>query len=119
VEESIRTIVEGVALAIEAAAALMIAIGAVQAVFYSLAWLVGRPMTLRHRKDIWINFAMWLLLALEFELAADILRSAISPNWTDIGQLAAIAVIRTFLNYFLERDIENTTGAREKGGAHV
>jgi uncharacterized membrane protein len=47
-----------------------------------------------------------LLLGLEFELAADIVRSAISPSWTEIGQLGAIALIRTFLNYFLERDVE-------------
>jgi len=49
---------------------------------------------------------MWLILALEFELAADIVRSAISPSWSDIGQLGAIAAIRTVLNYFLERDIK-------------
>ena len=46
------------------------------------------------------------MLGLEFELAADIVRSAISPNWKDIGMLGAIAAIRTFLNYFLERDID-------------
>jgi uncharacterized membrane protein len=51
---------------------------------------------------------MWLLLGLEFELAADIIRSVISPTWLDIGQLGAIAVIRTFLNYFLEKDLEES-----------
>jgi uncharacterized membrane protein len=49
---------------------------------------------------------VWLLLGLEFELAADIVRTAIAPSWTDIGQLGAIAAIRTFLNFFLEEDIE-------------
>ena len=57
------------------------------------------------RKEIWVRFAIWLLLGLEFELAADVVRSAISPTWTAIGQLGAIAAIRTALNYFLERDI--------------
>jgi len=51
-------------------------------------------------------FAGWLVLALEFLLAADILRTAISPTWNDIGQLAAIAAIRTVLNYFLEIDLD-------------
>jgi uncharacterized membrane protein len=61
---------------------------------------------------------MWLLLALEFALAADIIRSAISPSWGDIGQLAAIAAIRTFLNYFLEKDLERSqNGQRELRGA--
>ena len=47
-------------------------------------------------------FGIWLLLGLQFALAADMVRSMISPSWNDIGQLAAM---RTFLNYFLERDL--------------
>jgi uncharacterized membrane protein len=47
-----------------------------------------------------------LLLSLEFELATDVIRTAISPARQQIGQLAGIARIRTFLNYFLEKDIE-------------
>jgi uncharacterized membrane protein len=54
---------------------------------------------------------MWLLLGLEFALAADIIASVISPTWEDIGQLGAIAVIRTFLNYFLEQDLEKAGNA--------
>ena len=46
-----------------------------------------------------------LALALEFQLAADILGTALAPGWTQIGKLGAIAVIRTFLNYFLAREI--------------
>jgi len=49
-----------------------------------------------------------LVLALEFELAADILRTAITPTWNEIGQLTAIALIRTFLNYFLSKDVKDT-----------
>jgi uncharacterized membrane protein len=58
---------------------------------------------------------MWLLLGLEFELAADIIGSVISPTWKDIGELGAIAVIRTFLNYFLEKDLEQADRAGEAG----
>ena len=39
-------------------------------------------------------------------------RSAISPTWTAIGQLGAIAAIRTALNYFLERDISEFSAAQ-------
>ena len=56
---------------------------------------------------IWLRFGVWLLLGLEFELAADIVRTAISPSWNEIDQLGAIALIRTFLNYFLESDVEH------------
>jgi uncharacterized membrane protein len=60
---------------------------------------------------------MWLLLGLEFELAADIIASVVSPTWEDIGELGAIAVIRTFLNYFLEKDLEGAEAAGEIEGA--
>lgn len=49
-----------------------------------------------------------LAIALEFLLAADILRTAVAPSWEDIGKLGAIAVLRTMLNYFLEREIKQT-----------
>jgi uncharacterized membrane protein len=61
------------------------------------------------RKDVWRTFGMWLLFGLEFELAADIIGSIISPSWLEIGQLAAIGAIRTFLNYFLEKDLERAS----------
>ena len=53
---------------------------------------------------------MWLLLGLELELAADIIGSVVSPTY-EIGRLGAIAVIRTFLNYFLEKDLEHAAVA--------
>ena len=61
--------------------------------------------------------ARHLALALEFELGADILGTAVSPSWDQIGKLGAIAVIRTGLNFFLsmemkgERTIEKGTAA--------
>jgi uncharacterized membrane protein len=49
-----------------------------------------------------------LSFALEFLIGADILRTAISPTWQDIGQLAAIVGIRTVLNYFLSQELKQT-----------
>jgi uncharacterized membrane protein len=106
-EEFFKRLAEGVALGVETGAAVFIAIGAIEATWHVALRLV-RPSGRRtvHMKQIWVRFAVWLLLALEFELAADVLRSAIAPTWDDIGQLASIAAIRTVLNYFLEKDIE-------------
>lgn len=53
-----------------------------------------------------LTLARFLALALEFQLAADILATAVAPSWTQIGKLGAIAVIRTALNYFLAREIK-------------
>ncbi len=105
-EEIVRGVAANIALGVELAAAILIAIGAIQAFVLSVPRMLGRSHVSGTRRYAWRQFATWLLLALEFELAADIVRSAIAPNWTDIGQLAAIAVIRTFLNYFLERDLD-------------
>jgi len=49
-------------------------------------------------------FSRYLSLALEFQLASDILTTALKPSWQDLGKLAAIAAIRTALNYFLSRE---------------
>jgi len=57
-------------------------------------------------EHIRLRLGRWLALALEFELGADILRTAIAPTWVEIGQLAAIATIRTLLNYFLQLEID-------------
>ena len=104
-EKVFETAAGHIALTLEAVAVLIILMGALVVLFQLSSFLRARgPMG--GRKLIWRNFGMWLLLALEFELAADIVRTAISPTWEDLGQLAAIAVIRTFLNYFLERDVE-------------
>ncbi len=62
-----------------------------------------------------LKLGRWLALALEFELAADILRTAVAPTWSEIGQLAAIAALRTALNFFLQREIDGAE-RRETSG---
>ena len=93
---------------VEIVAVLVVAFGSFEA-FVKLLWVVITPgATHGERKAIWRRFGVWLLLGLEFELAADIIGSVISPTWQDVGMLGAIAVIRTFLNYFLEKDLEES-----------
>ena len=111
-EELFHSFANWLALLVEMVAVLVVAFGALEA-FAKLLWIVITPgATHGERKAIWRRFGMWLLLGLEFELAGDIIDSVISPTWQDVGMLGAIAVIRTFLNYFLERDLEEaeTTG---------
>jgi uncharacterized membrane protein len=106
VQELFKRIAESIAMGVECAAALIIAYGAAEALWGSTLAIRKRDSKVGLRKDIWLRFGVWLLLGLEFELAADIVRTAIAPTWTDIGQLASIGVIRTFLNHFLEKDLE-------------
>lgn len=53
-----------------------------------------------------LRFGSWLVLALEFQLAADIVATTIAPSMEALGKLAAVAAIRTFLNYFLQKELE-------------
>lgn len=58
-----------------------------------------------HIRVIWLSFAAWILLGLEFALAADLIDTVASPSWEEIGRFGAIAAIRIALGYFLGRDI--------------
>ncbi len=100
------TIVAGAAARlIEAAAVIFVIVGAARAAYQAFFSLVHGG-TIGDRKKVWVRFATWLQLGLEFELAADIIRSVVAPTWQDIAQLGAIAAIRTLINYFLGRDID-------------
>lgn len=112
--EVFKAIASNVALGVEAAAILIVGYGAAEAFYGSIVAVSRRQSKVGQRKDIWLSFGVWLLLGLEFELGADIVRTAISPTWTEIGQLAAIGFIRTFLNLFLERDLEKYEPREDK-----
>ncbi len=98
------------ALLIEAAACAIVFVAAMVTLF-RVGVIFASSGTFAQKRSVYGQFGMWLLFGLEFELAADIIRSAISPNWTDIAQLGAVALIRTFLNYFLAKDVEETRTA--------
>ncbi len=105
---------------VEAAAAVLIGLAAVEATLRSLLLFLpsrdpgtaGRcpGYAARSHQDakeaVRLRLGRWLAVALEFELAADILRTAVAPTWNEIGQLAAIVVLRTVLNFFLQAEID-------------
>lgn len=116
-EQFFQHVASYIALGLEAVAILLVLAGAVESALIALR-TVGRrhpaaTMPLRRNKETFVRFASWLVLGLEFELGADVVRTAIAPSWRDVGQLAAIAVIRTFLNYFLERDLDKFAAGSE------
>lgn len=69
--------------------------------------------------QIRLKFGLWLALALEFQLGADILSTAIAPTNDALIRLSVIAVIRTFLNYFLNKEIEAQVEFRERAISHA
>lgn len=95
------------AACVELGAGIIVGIAVIQAVVLSIGLLL-KPEAETSKEDIRLSFARWLALALEFEVASDILRTTIAPTWNEIGQLASIVVIRTLLNYFLQKEIERS-----------
>lgn len=108
-----KVIAEFIALGIEGAAVVLVAYGAVEALVGSILVVVHQRTSPGERRDVWLRFGVWLILGLEFQLAADVVRTAVSPTWQELAQLAAIAGIRTFLNFFLQRDLEGREVRKE------
>jgi len=115
-EDQFKEIAGFIALAIEAAAVLVVSYGSLQALAGVIKSALDRTAGAMQGREIWLRFATWILLALEFALAADLVRTAVAPTWDDISKLAVIATIRTMLNYFLAKDIAEFDQARESGG---
>nr|WP_089217739.1 DUF1622 domain-containing protein [Sphingomonas laterariae] len=109
--EFAHMIAEYVALMVNILAILAIAIGSIQGAI-GLAGLLFFRASEDQLRPVWLSFGRWLVAGLTFQLAADIVETTLAPTWDDIGKLAAIAAIRTFLNFFLDRDMETL---RERG----
>lgn len=103
--EVLVRITEPIVTLIEFMALVLITLATVKLFFQGMWLLIRGDADGDQRRSIWLEYGRWLVAGLSVQLAADILESAIYTSWDSIGQLAAIAVIRTFLNYFLEKDI--------------
>ena len=95
------------ATTVDASTGAAIGVGVLAALVRTARLSVRRGTSLDSAmSEIRITLGRWLALALELALAADILRTVMIPTWDEIGKLGAIVVLRTVLNYFLEREIE-------------
>jgi uncharacterized membrane protein len=105
-------------LAVEVTGASVIGLGVVVALVAFVRGLLSKQTA--DFNAIRLLLARYLALALEFQLGADVLSTAVAPSWTEIGKLGAIAVIRTGLNFFLSREMqeETRTAGQEREVVH-
>lgn len=101
---------ENAIVIIDALALVVIAYATLEA-FATALTLPFRRLTHEEQAETWLRYARWLVAALTFQLAADIVETSITTSWDALGRIAVIALIRTFLNYFLNRDV---TDVRER-----
>jgi uncharacterized membrane protein len=105
-EDLLKSSVELLVRLVESAGALIIFVGAV------VGFLRFVDAAVRHRNEphrfvaVRLGLGRYLALGLEFQLASDVLRTAVAPTLREIGELAAVAAIRTALNYFLAKEIK-------------
>ena len=112
-ERAVQQAVQWLRLIIESTGAVIIALGLVIAA-YAFARAFLRRHDARYATEgyngVRLTLARYLALALEFQLGADILSTAVAPTWQAIGKLGAIAIIRTALNYFLGKEMREEAG---------
>jgi uncharacterized membrane protein len=104
VKEWLVYVTENAILVIDWMALVIILIGTAEAFFRGIGAMLSSPSG-HERRDVWLRYARWLVAGLTFQLAADIIETSITTEWEAVARIAAIAVIRTFLNYFLDRDL--------------
>ena len=111
--EVLAILTEQAILWIDVTAMVVIVGGTIQTIVGMLKVTFTRA-TPHARRTVWIQYARWLIAGLTFQLAADILETSITADWEAIARVAAIAVVRTFMSYFLEKDFEQLR-EREEG----
>ena len=117
-EEWLHLVTKDIVVIIDAKALIIVAVGTAEAFLTGLWAAFPAPASHNRFREILVRYGRWLVAGLTFQLAADIIGTSIAPSWQEVGQLGAIAVIRTFLNFFLERDlVELEIGARSRPGA--
>ena len=116
-EELLAEVVGVLVMIVEACGAAVIIIGAVWS-FARFLWLGVRRRDAAGFVRVRLTLGRFLALGLEFQLASDVLRTAVAPSFRELGQLAAVAAIRTALNYFLAREIDEERRQLAEERAH-
>ena len=109
-EEAVKNITVFISLVLVVMAALVIA-AALLKLLWHYAWVFHRDKSGFSVMEARLGFGVAVAISLELLLGADVLETAVAPAWDDIGQLAAIATIRTVLNYFLEKELRHSKSA--------
>jgi|SRR4051812_13915146 len=112
-EEIAKEITINVSHAVEILAAVIIGIAVIKTLLNYFSLLKSSSSKIS-KEEIRVQFGSSVAVSLELLLGADVLATAVAPSWDDIGKLAAIAVLRTALNYFLERELKHMNTMHSK-----
>ena len=108
--EWLAVVTENAVLVIDTIALIVILTGTIDALIRGIRTIL-KPGS-GEQRAVWLRYARWLIGGLTFQLAADIIETSIRTDWESIARLGAIAAVRTFLNFFLERDVQEARNDR-------
>ena len=100
-------ITRDVALVVNVMALVIIVIGTVEAFIVGLGVMFRPSATGHERREAWLRYARWLVAGLTFQLAADLIETAIKPSWDELARLTVVALVRILLNLSLEHDVSD------------
>lgn len=102
-----HNVVNAVSFSLNIIGALIIVWGILVALFAFLKKELSlKEDCIKCNETIRIKLGSYLVLALEFFIASDIIKTIITPTWQGLGILGAIVIIRTILSYFLTKDLK-------------
>jgi len=105
--DTLHSIITNISFLLNIIGALVIIWGVVISLYEFLKKeIVDRSEAMQLNEAIRIRLGSYLVLALEFFIAGDIIKTIITPTWESLGILGAIVVIRTVLSYFLTKELE-------------
>lgn len=110
-EEIAKQITVNVSHAVEILAAIIIGMAVIKTM-YNYLLLIKPSVSKITKEEIRVSFGSAVAVSLELLLGADVLATAVAPSWDDIGKLAAIAVLRTALNYSLGKELKEIKSHR-------
>lgn len=112
--EQLRVVIDAISFALNIVGALITIWGTLIALYaFIRKELLKRSEAVRLNDSIRIKLGSYLVLALEFFIAADIVRTIITPTWEGVGILGVIVAIRTVLSYFLTKDLKDYSKQEE------
>ncbi len=116
-EYALTSVITYLTLFAELCGALVIGVAVVRGILGFLPHLFGRERDDAYKDGLRLRLGKSLALALEFQVGADILKTAVAPTLPVIAQLAAVIVLRTVLNFFLERELRHVE--ERQSGQHL
>ncbi|MBE9003743.1 DUF1622 domain-containing protein [Fortiea sp. LEGE XX443] len=118
-ESLLEFIIGYLAATAEIAAAMVIGIAVIRGILVYVSRNFSRSKQYFDSTElVRLQLGRSLVLGLEFSVASDILRTAVAPTRDHILTLGAIVLLRTLLNYFLEREIQHVEQSYQNAEKH-